>query len=413
MNKITRKLWSILFAVCLFLPVHLQAQNQEEVEAILTHINADSLLRTVTDLQNFGSRFALRDGGNREVAEYLVQRLGDYGVTAVIDSFYLSDHNWIAGDYAQWFFNVKGIFPSDNPKDDSLVLVGAHLDAIALTPDYMLLNVAPGADDNASGVAVMIELARICHEQNLHFKRNIHFMAYDGEELGLLGSEYDSGVRHNVGEKIAVMLNNDMVSYQPDENWRLTLHWYDNALDVVNLAADLCARYTNIQPVIPTAEGNGDSRYSDSYAYYLDGFRAVFAIEHTFSTSYHTDHDVSDSNNYDYHADVARYNMAMLLAFAEMDETVDVREVQAETWARLFPNPASETVTLQYRYDVPTTVSIVVTDMMGRVVLHQKEMDVSAGIHHVALNVSELPAGLYLCQLRTPQGTQTVKFIRK
>lgn len=413
MNKITRRLFTILLVVCMVLPTHLQAQNQEEVEAILADINADSLLRTVNDLQNFGSRFALREGGNREVAEYLVQRLDDYGVPAVIDSFYLSDHNWIAGDYAQWFFNVKGVLPAENPKDDSLVLIGAHLDAIALTPDYMLLNVAPGADDNASGVAVMVELARICHEKNLHFKRNIHFMAYDGEELGLLGSKYDSRVRSDAGEKIAVMLNNDMVSYQPDENWRVTLHWYDNALDVVDLAADLCDRYTNIQPIIPSVEDNGDARYSDSYAYYLDGFRAVFAIENTFSTSYHTDHDVLDSNNYNYHADIARYNMAMLLAFAETDETVDVVENQMGTQARLFPNPTSETATLQYRFDVPTTVNIVVTDMMGREVLHQNEMAVPAGIHHATVNVSDLPAGLYLCQLRTSQGTQIVKFIRK
>ena len=105
---------------------------------------------------------------------------------------------------------------------------------------------APGADDNASGVAVMIELARICHANNLHFRRDIHFMAYDGEELGLYGSYADAQKRSQAGDKIAIMLNNDMVSFQPDDNWRVTLHWYDNALDIVNRAAELCAQYTNI-----------------------------------------------------------------------------------------------------------------------------------------------------------------------
>ena len=79
----------------------------------------------------------------------------------------------------------------------------------------------------------------------------------------------------------------------------------------------------------------------------------------------------------------------------------------------VYPNPVSETATLQYRLAEGATVSLVVTDMMGRVVSRQEIVSVSAGIHHVTLNVSDLPVGLYLCQLRTPQGTQTVKFVRE
>ena len=51
------------------------AQNEEDLNNLLPQINADSVLRTVNDLESFGSRFALRAGGNLEVAEYIVQRL--------------------------------------------------------------------------------------------------------------------------------------------------------------------------------------------------------------------------------------------------------------------------------------------------------------------------------------------------
>ena len=202
----------------------LSAQNEEDLNSLLSQINADSVLRTVNDLENFGSRFTLRPGGNREVAEYIVQRLENYGIPAVVDSFYQEANNWLTGDYAQWFYNVRGILSSEAPKDDSIVIVGAHLDAISYDSGYGLLEQAPGADDNASGVAVMLELARICHANGLHFKRDIHFMAYDGEELGLLGSYNDAWKRTEAGDRVAVMLNNDMVSYQPDDDWRLTLH---------------------------------------------------------------------------------------------------------------------------------------------------------------------------------------------
>lgn len=389
------------------------AQNEEELSRLLPQINADSVLRTVNDLENFGSRFALRPGGNREVAEYLVQRLEHYGIPAVVDSFYYESSNWITGDYAQWFYNVRGVLSSDAPKDDSIVIVGAHLDAISYDSNFGLLEQAPGADDNASGVAVMLELARICHANDLHFRRNIHFMAYDGEELGLLGSYNDAWKRTETGDHVAIMLNNDMVSYQPDEDWKLTLHWYNNALDIVSRAAEICSHYTDITPVVPTEEGNGNSHYSDSYAYYYYGFRAVFAIEHTFSTSYHTYHDVSDSNNYAFLAEVARYNLAMLLDYSELDNSVGVEEPIIAPMFRLYPNPVSDKACLQYQLSNNSSVEITVTDLAGRIVLQRNPASQMAGVHLMELDLSQLSSGVYLCRIHTDKHTETLKMVRQ
>lgn len=384
------------------------------METLMPQINADSLLRTVTDLQNFGSRFAMRPGGNHEVAEYLVNRLNNYGITAVIDTFHLSGQNWLAGPYDQDFYNVRGVLPAVDAQDDSLVLIGAHLDAISYDHQtWQLLEIAPGADDNASGVAVMMEMARICHENNLRFNRDIHFMAFDGEELGLFGGYYDAGRRQDAGEKIAVMINNDMVSFQPDENWRLMLHWYDNSLDVVSRAADLCAQYTNIDPYIPSVDENGNSAASDSYAYYQNGFRTVFAIEYTFSTSYHTDHDVADSNNYAYHADVARYNLAMLAEYAGLNDGVGVEDQPNIATMRVYPNPVSDKAVVRYQLSEASPVAITITDMMGRVVTQQNLSNQSAGLYIEELDMARFPAGVYLCRLQTTKGMETTKLVKR
>lgn len=408
-----KRIFTIFIISCASLFGTLRAQNPNGIDNLLPQINSDSLLQTVMDLQSFGSRFALREGGNIEVAQYIVQRLNSYGITAEIDSFHKTDYNWLVGAVDQWFYNVKGVLPSPNPKDDSLVLVGAHLDAISLDANYNLLSMAPGADDNASGVAVMLELARICHANNLQFRRDIHFMAYDGEELGLYGSYADAQKRTEAGDKIAIMLNNDMVSYQPDDNWRVTLYWYDNALDIVSRAADLCTQYTDIDPVIPSPSENGLSHNSDSYAYYQWGYRAVFAIEYTFSTSYHTEHDVWDSNNYAYHADIARYNMAMLMDYADPVSGVGIDEHSAVTTTHVYPNPVENVATVQYRLDEDSPVCITVLDLTGRTVLSQHETLQSAGIGHAKLDFSPLPAGIYMCQIRTNKGVETVKVIRR
>ena len=414
-NGQSLKMIPLLLMVFAMLTGTLKAQNSETLESLLLQMNADSLHQTVLDLQNFGSRFAMREGGNIEVAEYIMQRLNNYGVTAAIDSFYLSGNNWRAGPDDQWFYNVKWVLPSLEPVDDSIVIVGAHLDAISYDHQtYLLLAAAPGADDNASGVAVMLELARICHENDLHFHRDIHFMAYDGEELGLFGGYYDAQSRAAAGDKVALMINNDMVSFQPDDNWQLTLHWYDNAMDVVGRAANLCAQYTDITPVVPSPSQNNNAAASDSYAYFQSGFRAVFAMEYTFSTSYHTDHDVADSNNYDYHADVARYNLAMLASYAQLVDGVGVEEHPQQTLAmRLSPNPARDRVGVLYQLDESSFVDITVYDLTGRTMFHQTENGQLAGTYNTELDISNLSTGIYLCQLRTSQGVQTVKFVRQ
>ena len=405
-----KKCFILLVAIVSMMSGTLQAQNSYNLEEILAEINADSLLRTVVDLQNFGSRFAAREGGNRDVAEYLIQRLNAYGCTTEIDSFYLQGYySTIGGIFIhQWFYNVKGVLPAENPIDDSLVLVGSHLDAIAFGIYNSLVD-APGADDNASGVAVMIELARVCHEKNLRFRRDIHFMAFDLEELGLCGSVYDAKKRSENGEKIALMMNNDMVSYQPDDDWKLYLYWYDNARDVVSRAAVLCAQYTDLIPVIASDLENEHNARSDSYSFYHCGYRAIFAHEYIYSTSYHTGHDVADSNNYDYLAEVTRYNMVMLAAYANPVSGI----TNLASAIRVYPNPTRDKVTMQYILDENTPVHIAVFDMHGRIVFRKDKAMQENGLHHLELDLSDLTAGLYVIRVHTSKGFETFKVVRE
>ena len=401
----------LTFSLSLTLQLHAQCPSID-IETLMADINADSLHQTVLDLQNFGNRYALREGGNQNVAEYVAGRLNAYGIPAIVDTFHESGNHWIGGPYDQLFYNVKGIMAPSAQADDSLVLIGAHLDAIAMDPGMNLLSYTPGADDNASGVAVMLEMARICHLHGLQFSRPVHFMAYDGEELGLFGSVHDAWMRQDAGEKIAVMLNNDMVSYQPTDDWRLTLHWYSNALDIVARAAEICTQYTDIEPYIPTAADNDDASRSDSYAYYQQGFRAVFAIENIFSTSYHTDHDVADSNNYDYLAHVAKYNLAMLLEYANA-ATVSVDDIVVVPQLHAYPNPVSDRMMLQYQLAESSNVEVFVSDLTGRTLLYQTEGSQSAGSHFAEVDLAQLPAGMYLCRLHTVTGSATVKVVKQ
>lgn len=109
--------------------------------------------------------------------------------------------------------NVIGLIEgSDKNLKDEIIVIGAHYDHLGMGGDESLSKsktpmIHNGADDNASGVAGVIELAR--QIKNSNPKRTIAFMSFSGEELGLLGSSYF--ITHPTLKNIVAMLNMDMV----------------------------------------------------------------------------------------------------------------------------------------------------------------------------------------------------------
>ncbi len=108
--------------------------------------------------------------------------------------------------------NVAGYLPGDT---DEYVIIGAHYDHLGLGGPFSLApnltgTIHPGADDNASGTAGVIELARWFSKQPKQ-KRGILFLTFAGEELGLLGSGYYVNHPDFPLDKAVAMLNMDMI----------------------------------------------------------------------------------------------------------------------------------------------------------------------------------------------------------
>lgn len=84
--------------------------------------------------------------------------------------------------------NVVGILRGADPaRNDKFALVGGHLDGVGTDPDG---TVFPAANDNGSGPAVMLEVARVTAAHQAMLKNSVIFVAFAGEEEGLVGSEY-------------------------------------------------------------------------------------------------------------------------------------------------------------------------------------------------------------------------------
>jgi len=105
--------------------------------------------------------------------------------------------------------NVLGLLPGSHPAhSDEIVVIGAHYDHLGREPDGEIMR---GANDNASGVATILEIARLWQAQGYRPARSVLFAAWDAEEIGLLGSQHY--VRHPTLPltRTAAYLNLDMV----------------------------------------------------------------------------------------------------------------------------------------------------------------------------------------------------------
>ena len=105
--------------------------------------------------------------------------------------------------------NVIGILPGKHPNlKDECIILGGHLDHLGISLDGLINN---GADDNASAVAVILELARIFNLNHFQPDRSLVFAAWAGEEMGLVGSRFYTEHPKFPLEKTAVYMNIDMV----------------------------------------------------------------------------------------------------------------------------------------------------------------------------------------------------------
>ncbi|UJP05873.1 MAG: M20/M25/M40 family metallo-hydrolase [Nitrosomonas sp.] len=187
--------------------------------------------------------------------------------------------------------NVVGILPGTNPQlaGQSLV-IGAHYDHLGIGwPDVRVAHqgkIHHGADDNASGIAVILELARQIVPK-WQPERTVIFVAFTGEEANLLGSKHYIGVSDKYPvDKIIAMLNVDTVGRL--ENNPVTVFGTGTARELVHIL-----RGASFVTGIPVNAVQDDFGSSDQAAFIQAGVPAVqlFASAHE---DYHAPGDTAD-----------------------------------------------------------------------------------------------------------------------
>ncbi|MEO0071154.1 MAG: M28 family peptidase [candidate division WOR-3 bacterium] len=163
------------------------------IEAMVALVSPESVLSYVWRLQKYGTRYSTSDSC-KAAAEWIKAKFLAYGCDTVIMQNHTSGHAP----------NVVGVRYGTTGRRDIYAIICGHFDSYAP-------NNAPGADDNASGTAAVIEACRVT--QNFNFTHDLRFIAFSGEEFGLYGSDYYAGMARNQGDSILGVLNFDMIGY--------------------------------------------------------------------------------------------------------------------------------------------------------------------------------------------------------
>lgn len=191
-----------------------------EISAMVREISADSIENYILKMAAFKTRHSLSDtvdrhegigAARRWVASKFRQFAKRSGARLDIklDPFTVTPNPRHARiPYPVTMKNVLGILKGMDPLDTRIILVSGHLDS--RNTDVMdSVGFAPGANDDASGVAVVLELARVIAGKKLPC--TVIFMAVQGEEQGLLGARHMAGRIKSEGGNLVAMLNNDIV----------------------------------------------------------------------------------------------------------------------------------------------------------------------------------------------------------
>jgi hypothetical protein len=214
-----RHILFFLTALTLTFPVFGQeiVIRNPEISQLVKQVNADSLKKYTEVLASFKSRHTLnQDAKDGMIAaqNYVKAKFSEFSsnsngrLTSMIDEFVVpGDGRRIVTD-ATVANVVAMLHGTNNKQDPRMILVSGHLDS--RNKDVMdATGASPGANDDGSGVALVLELARILSQTE--FPATLVFVAFTGEEQGLKGATYLADKAKEMSWKIEAVLNNDIV----------------------------------------------------------------------------------------------------------------------------------------------------------------------------------------------------------
>ena len=291
-------------------------EEDPRIREMLNQVNMDSLEATVQHLQDYGSRIWNSDNAFA-ASDWIASRMETLGLEVEQQPF--NANTWMGSGAAAP--NVIGI-QRGTLYPDTYVVCGSHFDSFSY--QAMSGGTAPGADDNATGVASVLESARIMTQYE--FEYSIIYCAYGCEEMGLYGSEAYASRCQQQGMDIIGYFNNDMNGYLYGDQIHIDCI-YPNSVEPIG------TYYMNVgevyYPELPIRHVNFNEGDSDHTSFNNHGYMGIYPFEdyEHYSPYIHTPNDLigTSVNSFEMSQQYCQMNIACLAEIANpMGETPQV-----------------------------------------------------------------------------------------
>lgn len=280
------------------------------IEADVRHVTSQASTSRIymyeKALFDFDSKHITRPG-NRLASEYLFNKYKSFG--------YEPEYQWFAGRGALGGQTANVIATLKGTVNPELVyVVSSHYDSVA---------VGPGADDDTSGTAALLETARVLAGHPM--PATIIFASFTGEEAGLLGSR--EFVRRAIegNRRIVGALNNDMIGWANDHRLDDTIRYSNPGIRDIQHGAAM--QFSNLITY--------DARYyksTDAAAYheaYGDIVGGIGSYPVLGNPHYHQPHDVLDTINHQLITEVSKTTTATLMLLASSPSRIEGLQASA------------------------------------------------------------------------------------
>jgi len=374
-------------------------QEDPKIRQLMDQVSKDSIYATIDHLQSYHTR-RWDSRMVYEVQDWLYGRYASMG----FDSVYLHDFPIVYHDTLFYESSDNVIAIQKGTKyPDEYVVCGAHYDSYNNSPGDPDSLRAPGADDNASGVAGIMEVARLLGRHK--FERSIIYAGWAAEELGLFGSAAYAKDCADRMVDIVGYFNLDMIGYlEEGSDIHVNLMYTTRDSLIAQYVFDFSHVYYPDMRIWQAWLQWGDSDYS---SFNRNRYPAVHTFENTLHSSpfIHTTSDVLgvSVNNMDQAKRFTELNLGLIATLAGLDSSgVDDLDAQKLT---VYPNPASDMITVKG----VSMKEVSIFNLMGQQMITQPVVG-----EECEIEVGSLVPGIYFLRVLTNEGRLiTEMFVKK
>lgn len=374
------------------------ATENPTIRALMDSVSVDSIEATISHLCSYQNRRC----DSRHIYDVQNWLSARYASLAGIDTVMLHDFKMHKEGFPEETADNVLAIQWGVSKPEEYVICGAHYDSWngdTADPDTVR---APGADDNATGVAGIWETARLLSRYK--FDRTIIYANWNAEEIGLIGSE--AYAKECAEKRMAIVgyFNMDMNGYlEEGSNIHIHVVYVDQDSLLANMFYDVCHTYFPDIPVRQNWMPHGDSDFS---SFNRSGYPALHPFEDVYASSpyIHSDQDVLglSVNNLGQSRLFAQINLGAVAHLAGLNlSSVEEHDMPS---VAMFPNPAKDAVQIQAEEGLQ---HIVICNLLGQQVA---TMDLDGQDQH-KINTSGFVPGIYIVKTSTRKGVATQRLV--